>query len=184
MFTENELQKKINLEIQKAQEFYKETLNNIEFKREAFYGLGIDWYAVDITGSLALIITDELPVPKQIFSNENNYKELKNFFQKLPKITTSTLPQRFSEIRNRTQGKVDFLGYLRESEKGIYVISEEIEIVRGERTAEHYLTAIPDKKLYLDNLPCRIKELLSPYHVSVRFSEIKKIDFTKFFSCE
>ena len=88
----------------KMLEELNETLSNLEFARDAYYGLGFRWYATDSAGNLAVFGADELPIPKIVFNNENDYKELDSFFMNLPKITSSKLVKKFEEIKRNTQG--------------------------------------------------------------------------------
>lgn len=67
-------------------ESYLYSLNPPEFRRDTWYGLIFRWYGVDKNDCIAIFETGELPIPKDVFSNEDNYRELGLFFRLLYKM--------------------------------------------------------------------------------------------------
>jgi hypothetical protein len=161
--------------------FYSE--NPPEFKRDAWYGLIFRWYGVDKIGNIAIFETGELPVPKHIFENEDNYREIDLFFRNLPKITTASLAVQLTGLKTVTGNSVDFSDAISDANKGLFFIHEMDTYVGKEYLYGYYLLAIPIQKIAFNTLPLRIQELLEPCRLSVIFSEISNIKVENYLEC-
>lgn len=164
-----------------------------EFNRIAWYGLIFRWYGIDKNGDIAIFETGELPIPKNIFTDKNAYRELDSFFRQLPKITSATVVTELLEIKKANGDSIDYSDYLSESGKGLFFIDEIDTYINKKRTFGfveqeiwygYYVKTVPNNKLNVKNLPEKIRNLLDPYYFPIEFSSIKKIDVTKFLDCE
>jgi hypothetical protein len=160
--------------------FYSD--NPPEFKRHAWYGLIFRWYGVDKIGNIAIFETGELPVPKKVFENEDNYREIDLFFRNLPKITTASIAK-VNELKTVTGDSVDFSDTISEASIGLFFIHELDTFVGKEFLYGYYLFAIPSQKIAFNALPLRIQELIEPYRLPVIFSEISNIKVENYLDC-
>jgi hypothetical protein len=157
--------------------------NPPEFNRDAWYGLIFRWYGVDKIGNIAIFETGELPIPKIVFENEDNYREIDLFFRSLSKITTASLADGISELKTVTGDSVDFSGTISESSSGLFFIHEMDTFMGKEYLYGYYLMVIPNQKIAFNGIPHRIQELIEPYRLPVIFSEISKINVEKYLDC-
>ena len=174
-------------------ENYLYSSNPPEFRRDAWYGSIFRWYGVDRNGCIAIFETGELPIPKDVFSNEDNYRELDLFFRQLPQITTAQITEKVKILRKVNGDCIDYTDCLNESSRGLFFIEEKdtfiyqkksFGFIEREDWYGYYLITIPEVKLTIQDLSERIRNLLEPYQFPIDFSEIEKIDITKYLICE
>lgn len=158
--------------------------NPPEFRRDAWYGLIFRWYGIDKLGDIAIFETGELPIPKAVFTNEVDYKELEMYFRQLPQITTSQITGKMSKLKTASGKTLGFSDDLSTSNCGLYFIDEVDTFLDQEYLYGYYLLAVPNKKLNINVLPEKIQHLLSPYQFPIVFSDIEKVDVTKYFNCD
>lgn len=166
---------------------YSDYLEYLPFCRESFYGLGLPWYGVDKLGQIAIFEGGDLPIPNRVFFDKSDYMELYNFFENLPRITKARLVKRFTKTTTFFGKITDYSDALTEAERGVYFIEEKNTFDKGEHLEGYYLIAIPNEKLYVTNLPKRIRQLLQIFNFPIDFSDIEdmeKIDITNYFFCQ
>ena len=75
----------------------------MRFKRKI--GWDFDWYAVDLTGSIALFASSTAPVPEILFEDEKKYLDVSNFFESLPKSTNAALSVLYENKKDSSLNK-------------------------------------------------------------------------------
>ena len=163
---------------------YNELLNKLPFRRDSFYGLGLNWYGYDVSGNIAVFEGGDLPIPIRLFSDKEEYLHLYKFFQHLPLIASSKIVSKFSNIKTATGKTAEYKHAVKEAGRGCYFIEEISMFVENDYIEGNYLIAIPDKNLNTSSLPKKISELLKPYYFPVNFSEIDKLELKQFIPCE
>ena len=154
----------------------------IPFNREEYYGLQFRWYGFDNSNRIAQFLSGDLPIPKQLFSDELKYRELAKYFSDFNKTTNSNLIDTFA--RMKAKGNGDFQSSLQTAEKGLYAFHEFNIFDEGKIIEGYYLVATPEIPLTMAELPIEIQKLIEPYYFPMSFSKTRTINVTQFFQCD
>lgn len=154
---------------------------------------GFYWYGFDSEGNIAQFSSEAAYVPEAFFKDVSENAELQFFFDNLPQITSTRLPEnlppKLKQLAQKSSGSNDFwkIG----ANKGLFIFEE----IEDEPQYKHYrnwivnnpyeLLVIPEKGLKIENLPDRIQKLLEPYHFeSLKFADCQTLDVSKYLYCE
>ena len=155
-------------------------------------GSGFIWYGVDAEGNIAEFICDESYIPEESFNDFKNYKKLEDYFHNLPEVTTGRIPANY-RYNFIAPGKYHFgsLKPPKEANRGLYIFDEasdshwyESGNYKQYSKNPYELTAIPEIKLKVTELPKSIQELLEPFHFrNIKFADFDFLDISEFFEC-
>jgi hypothetical protein len=149
----------------------------MDFKRKNFYGLDLNWFAVDSDNCIAQFTSGLSVIPKVIFEDQQNYESVSTYFQNLPEHCPSLLSEFAASLQNK--GVADFSIDLMEARKGIFIYGEETY------SSVYHLHALPTKPIKLESLEGSFQKYLERCRIA-KFSFLgsKEIDISKKFVCE
>jgi hypothetical protein len=172
------------------------TLRDWQNRWEIFsdHGCGFVWYGVDSEENIAQFICDNAYIPEAFFEDVSDNQQLHNFFETLPEVATTQLPENLrpelKRVADNFSGVNDF--WKTGANKGLYIFEE----TDDETWYKHYrkwnnvkypyeLLLIPSQRLRIVELPNEIQQLLAPYHFqNLRFRDCQFLDVSKYFYCE
>ncbi|MGH2605456.1 MAG: hypothetical protein ACRDG5_02590 [Anaerolineales bacterium] len=128
-------------------------MKDIEFTRDAYRGLDLEWFAVDRQGAIAILTTGYGDIPRAVFESQEKHRRLVDFFASRPEA---------SEARavDRPAGWPGADLNLQEARRGLYSYDH-----TSYSTLDPYeLIAQPVTPLALAALPDEIRTLLRPFH--------------------
>ncbi len=142
----------------------------MSFTREKFYGLDLEWYAIDTFGFIGKFTTGYGPIPKIVFDNEKIYDSIIIFFKELKMRSEAKL---IKSIRKRqAKGDGNYQDALEESKKGIYIYDFK------DCYGPYELIAYPlNNPLKIEQLPLEISSNLLKFSFS--FSDKKNLSISK-----
>lgn len=151
---------------------------------------GFVWYGVDAAGNLAKFAAQEIFVPEAYFQSVENNKKLKAFFDGLPEITASKLPENLRyELKlaatKKPQSEKSF--WMTGANRGLFIFDEtnidQFEYANQARSYE--LVLMPEKPLKIFDLPNDIQKMLESYRFeNLNFADCQFLDVSKHFYCE
>lgn len=162
-------------------------------------GCGFIWYGYDSLGNIAEFVSEEAYIPEVFFDDVSNNKKLQEYFENLPSIYESQLPQNIRTIlREKAEKDKDSISEtwypLKEAKRGIFIFAEvgdsdwyNSETFKNSiyKKNPQELLASPQKGLKYQELPDEIKEIIRPYKFeNLRFSNCQFLDISKYFYCE
>ena len=150
---------------------------HLPFERKSFYGLEVQWYAVDKQGSIAQFTTGYGPIPSAVFEDQDRYDRIFDYFADQPASCGSAL----SEVSSREQAKgiANYDMHLKEAQQGLFIYDED------EYGPIHCLHAIPETPLTINHAPEWVAEYLSQFVLrNIVFSQAQRIDVEKVFECD
>ena len=152
-------------------------------------GCGFVWYGVDEAGNIAEFASERTDVPEVFFQDVSASKKAEEFFDNLPEVTKSILPENLryelKESAKRLQGEKSF--WKKGANKGFFIFDElEIPGFKNNAGKNFYeLMLIPETPLKITNLPSDIQDLLKPYRIeNLNFKDCQFLDISKYFYCK
>ena len=148
----------------------------MSFTRADFYGLNLDWYAVDAFGQVAQLNTGFSPLPRNLFEDEDIYRRVCDYFNLIKPNQAAFLSQKAKS--ENSLGIADYSLALKEARRGLFIYDE------NEYGPIHTLIAVPVPPLNVTSLPEGIQQFLNKFHLpEVNFKNTETIDFLKYFDC-
>jgi hypothetical protein len=142
----------------------------IEFTRDDYRGLDLDWFAVDRRGGIGIFTTGYGAIPKAVFESEERYRQLWDFFSACPESSEA-----------RFVGEPSGELFLQEARRGLYSYWQ-----CGYSVFDPYeLIAYPVTPLMVDALPDAIRAVLRPFHCErLDFPVSRLIVVQDYFECD
>ena len=154
----------------------------MEFTRPNYWGLLLDWYAVDAAGNVAVLISGEGLIPKILFNNEERYTSISDYFQNCPQIYDSTLSN-YSKKLLKKHKTFDPSEFHKQSRRGLFSYYERSD--DGFDTPNYDLYAIPTSWLNVAKLPKEIAEFLVPFRIKIgSFADAQSLNVLDYFECD
>ncbi len=174
----------------------KLTLKDWQRRWEIFSedGNGFVWYGLDSEENIAQFVCDNTYIPEAFFKDAAENRQLHNFFETSPEITTTQLPANLrpelKRVADKFSGVNDF--WATGANKGLYIFEETDDKTWYKHYREwnnvkypYELLLIPSQKLHIVELPNEIQKLLMPYHFkNLRFEDCQFLDVSKHLYCE
>jgi hypothetical protein len=148
----------------------------MSFSRADFYGLDFDWYACDASGCLARFTTGFGPLPRELFTDEDAYRTLADFFRTAPLVSESRLSS-FAQTQ-QVRGVGNYSQFLADASRGLFILSEQ------NYGPIHRLYALPESALSLTTLPGSVQKLVSKLCLTgVLLADTDSVNLLEYFDC-
>lgn len=146
--------------------------------RSDYYGLDLNWYAIDSGGRVGQFTAGYAPIPAAVFTDEALLQIAGAFFERNAERTTSSLSD--EAVRMRRLDRADFSISLAEARTGVFVFGE-----TGKQGAATYaLEAIPAEPVLVHELPLEVRRAVSLVQFpAVSFPDVRVIEPGKFVPC-
>lgn len=150
----------------------------MKFRRDEFYGLNFDWYAVDADGCVAQLTAGYSPIPYQVFANEQTYNVVWDYFRTAAAATSSRLSSLTAARVAARMG--DYSLHLMEARRGLYIYGEE----SPQGSSWYELEALPDEPVHISGLPESVRAFLLQFRLlNLRFPDCPRLNVEHFFTC-
>jgi hypothetical protein len=148
----------------------------MSFSRADFYGLDFDWYACDSAGCLARFTTGFGPLPRKLFTDEDAYRAIADFFRSAPSVSESRLSKLAQTQQERGVG--NYSQFLADASRGLFILSEQ------DYGPIHRLYASPASALSLASLPASVQKLVSKFCLTgLVFADADTVNVLEYFDC-
>ena len=150
----------------------------MDFKREKFYGLNFNWYAVDANGYIGKFISGFGSIPRDVFSDKLLYERVEKYFENLSadkKYTPSALVKQTRQ--DRGGNNLDWFESI--LSKGLYIYDEK------EYRPKYDLLSSPEDPITILQQPDEVQRFLLKFVLSkITFEEYKQINPLNYFVCD
>ena len=154
--------------------------SDVQMPRKDFYGLNLNWYAIDSAGRVGQFTAGYAPVPAAVFLDEGLLDRVSEYFLSSTDGGASFLSATVAR-RLQADGSLNYSMHLAEARKGVFVFGE-----TGEQGAPTYmLEALPSNPVLVGELPSDVGAAVSLVRFKdISFPEIEVFEPGRLVPCE